>query len=117
MSAAGNAYNEGFKAGVSAMIEMALIAAITFEVRDDASEIRQRAAVAALQGLAEGAKAALIDPPNPLIRIFKIIADDPASSGVLPCPTCAGRLVWVRDSSNGHLHGQCETVGCLRWMQ
>ena len=99
------------------MIDMALIAAISIEVRDDASEVRQRAAVAALQGLAEGAKATFIDPPNPLIQIFKMIADDPASSGILPCPTCAGRLVWARDSLNGHLHGRCESTGCLRWMQ
>jgi len=45
---------------------MALIAAITLEARDDARELRQQAAVAALQGLAEGAKALFAKAPaNP----------------------------------------------------
>ncbi|WP_019905675.1 hypothetical protein [Methylobacterium sp. 77] len=117
MSASDPSYGEAFKAGVRAMVDMALIAAITIEVRADAGDVRQRAAAAALQGLAEGAKAAFLDPPDPLVRVFRMIAEDPASSGVLPCPTCAGRLVWARDSYNGHLHGQCETAGCFRWMQ
>lgn len=106
-----------FKAGIRSAIEMAQIAAITLEVRPDANDMRQRAAVAALHGLAEGLKATFIGPPDPLIAVFKVIADDPASSGVLPCPTCAGRLVWARDNLNGHLHGHCETKGCFRWMQ
>lgn len=52
-----------FNAGVEAMRQMALVAAVTIEVRDDAHDLRQRAAVAALAGLAEGASALLIEPP------------------------------------------------------
>lgn len=51
-----------FRAGVRAAIDMALVAAITIEVRDDAKDMRQRAAAAALQGFAEGAKAAFLEP-------------------------------------------------------
>ena len=36
---------------------MALTAAVTIEVRTDAQEVRQQAAAAALQGLAEGLRA------------------------------------------------------------
>ena len=48
-----------YAAGVEAVRQMALIAAITIETRDDAQRLRQRAAAAALKGLAEGAKALL----------------------------------------------------------
>lgn len=48
-----------FTAGVEAMRQMAMIAAVTIETRDDANDLRQRAAAAALHGLAEGAKALL----------------------------------------------------------
>ena len=99
---------------------MALTAAVTLEIRDDAREVRQQAAVAALHGFAAGLHAAFIAPPtetDPLRRIMATIAADPADSGTVECPTCKGRLAWARDASNGHLHGQCETDGCLRWMQ
>jgi hypothetical protein len=43
-----------FTAGIEAARQAALTAAVTIEIRDDASEVRQRAAVAALTGLAEG---------------------------------------------------------------
>lgn len=49
-----------FNAGVEAMRQMAMIAAVSIEVRDDAREIRQQAAAAALHGLAEGATALLM---------------------------------------------------------
>lgn len=45
-----------FAAGVEAMRQMAMIAAVTIETRDDAGALRQRAAAAALHGLAEGAR-------------------------------------------------------------
>lgn len=54
-----------FKAGIRSAIEMALITAITIEVRADANDMRQRAAVAALRGLAEGLKSAFLDQPQP----------------------------------------------------
>jgi hypothetical protein len=50
-----------FAAGIETARQMALMAAVTIEVREDASELRQQAAAAALQGLAEGLKAAFLD--------------------------------------------------------
>ena len=43
-----------FAAGIETARQMALTAAVTGEVRDDAQAVRQQAAAAALQGLAEG---------------------------------------------------------------
>lgn len=109
-----------FKAGVETARQMALTAAVTLEVRDDAREVRQQAAVAALQGLAAGLHAAFIAPPpeaDPMHRVIAAIAADPAGSGTAECPHCKGRLTWARDSGNGHLHAECETAGCLRLMQ
>jgi hypothetical protein len=106
-----------FNAGVEAVRQMALIAAITIEARDDAKEIRQRAAAAALQGLAEGAAHLLPSKPSPVLQAFTAIAEQPGSEGTVPCPACAGRLHWTRAESNGHVWGQCETQGCLSWMQ
>jgi hypothetical protein len=45
-----------FNAGIEAVRQMALIATMTIEVRDDASRVRHQAAVAALQARAEGAR-------------------------------------------------------------
>lgn len=109
-----------FTAGIEAARQMALTAAVTLGVREDARGVRQQAAAAAFQTLAAGLQGAFLDPPgepSPISRVFATIAADPSSSGEIPCPVCAGRLRWVRDSFNGHLHGECETEGCLRWMQ
>ncbi|KAB7782902.1 hypothetical protein [Methylorubrum populi] len=46
-----------YHAGLRHAADMALIAAVELELRDDASELRQRAAIEALRGLAEGLKA------------------------------------------------------------
>jgi hypothetical protein len=36
----------------------------------------------------------------------------------LPCPVCkTGTLHYSVASYNGHLWGQCETKGCMAWMQ
>jgi hypothetical protein len=51
-----------FAAGIEIARQMALTAAITIEVRDDAGDLRQRAAVAALQGLAAGLKETFLAP-------------------------------------------------------
>lgn len=51
-----------FNAGIEAVRQMAMAAAITIEVRDDARELRQQAAAAALHGLAEGAKMLMVSP-------------------------------------------------------
>lgn len=45
-----------FNAGIEAVRQMALTTVITLEVRDDAGRVKNQAAVAALQALAEGAR-------------------------------------------------------------
>lgn len=46
-----------YRAGIQQAAEWALVTALSLELRDDAGELRQQAAVAALRGLAEGLKA------------------------------------------------------------
>lgn len=53
-----------FAAGIEAARQMALTAAITIEVREDAAAVRQQAAAAALQGFAAGLRAAFLDAPD-----------------------------------------------------
>jgi hypothetical protein len=36
---------------------------------------------------------------------------------VIECPACKGRLHLSQASSNGHVHGKCETSGCVSWME
>ncbi|MGU3341620.1 hypothetical protein ACLBXJ_26785 [Methylobacterium mesophilicum] len=45
-----------FNAGIEAVRQMAMVSAVTLEVRDDAGRVQNQAAVAALQALAEGAR-------------------------------------------------------------
>lgn len=99
-----------FAAGIEAARQAALVAAVTIEVRDDAGEVRQRAAAAALQGSAEGLRI-LMQPPatnDPLRSVLAAIAADSADSGTVECPTCKGPLQWRRDAFNGHLSGECK---------
>jgi hypothetical protein len=38
--------------------------------------------------------------------------------GQFPCPVgCGGTLRWSMARSNGHMHGQCSTPGCVSWME
>lgn len=37
--------------------------------------------------------------------------------GVEKCPECKGALHLSHASINGHVWGQCETEGCLSWME
>ena len=53
-----------FAAGIQAARQAAMTVAVTIEVRDDARELRQQAAAAALHGFAAGLKAAFLDPPE-----------------------------------------------------
>ena len=39
-----------------------------------------------------------------------------ASEGV-ECPACKGRLHLSISAYNGHVHGRCETQGCVSWME
>lgn len=36
---------------------------------------------------------------------------------VIECPMCKGRLHLAQAACNGHVHGQCETKGCVSWME
>jgi hypothetical protein len=39
-------------------------------------------------------------------------------SGTLLCPVCGvGTLSYSRAAYNGHVHANCETDGCVRWME
>lgn len=38
-------------------------------------------------------------------------------SGKESCPVCQGTLHLSHSSYNGHVHGQCETDGCVAWME
>ncbi|MDP4027296.1 hypothetical protein Q8W71_32560 [Methylobacterium sp. NEAU 140] len=58
-----------FAAGIETARQMALTAAVTLEIHDDAREVRQQAAAAALQGLADGLQAAFRDPPMTITSI------------------------------------------------
>ncbi|MCJ2111205.1 hypothetical protein MKK64_08375 [Methylobacterium sp. E-025] len=53
-----------FVAGIQAARQAAMTAAVTIEVCDDAREVRQQAAAAALHGLAAGLKVAFLDMPT-----------------------------------------------------
>lgn len=108
-----------YHAGLQHAADMALISALTIELRADAGEVRQRAAIEALRGLAEGLKAEARPeiPANGLPATMAAIAADPESAGVAACPECSGRLVWIKDASNGHIHARCEGSGCVAIMQ
>ncbi|MDP4026319.1 hypothetical protein Q8W71_27220 [Methylobacterium sp. NEAU 140] len=54
-----------FAAGIETARQMAMAAAVTLEIRDDAREVRQQAAAAALQGLAEGLRVLMALPKEP----------------------------------------------------
>jgi hypothetical protein len=36
---------------------------------------------------------------------------------VVECPVCKGRLHLSQSAYNGHVHGKCETEGCVSWME
>lgn len=36
---------------------------------------------------------------------------------VVECPVCNGRLHLRQSAYNGHVHGNCETDGCVSWME
>jgi hypothetical protein len=57
-----------FAAGIETARQMALAAAVSIEVRDDAREVRQQAAVAALQGPAKGLRVLTADAASPCIQ-------------------------------------------------
>lgn len=36
---------------------------------------------------------------------------------IIECPKCKGRLHLSQASCNGHVHGHCQTEGCVSWME
>lgn len=36
---------------------------------------------------------------------------------VITCPCCNGKLGYGKARSNGHIHAQCSTEGCVAWME
>ena len=40
-----------------------------------------------------------------------------SAAEVIECPACKGRLHLSIAASNGHVHAQCETEGCVSWME
>ena len=40
-----------------------------------------------------------------------------SASEVVECPACKGRLRLSIAAYNGHVHGHCETEGCVSWME
>lgn len=105
-----------FRAGVCHAADAALGTADVMERREGANDLRQRAGIEALRAFAEGLKAQS-DPNDGTTAMVARIAQDPAAEGTETCPRCAGRVAWVKDASNGHIHAQCEAAGCFRVMQ
>lgn len=54
---------------------------------------------------------------EPLITRIKKEHKGKAWNGIEVCPACNGKLHMTHSSYNGHVHGRCETEGCLRWME
>lgn len=36
---------------------------------------------------------------------------------VITCPACGGKLQLYQSARNGHVHGSCETDGCVQWVE
>ena len=36
---------------------------------------------------------------------------------IVECPECKGKLHLSQSAHNGHVHGACETAGCMQWME
>ncbi|MCC0808055.1 hypothetical protein FPV16_17870 [Methylobacterium sp. W2] len=66
--------------GVREARQMAMIAAVTIEARDDHREVRQQAAAAALHGLAEGLKQLLPTKTGATLLPSKPLLQDALSS-------------------------------------
>lgn len=53
----------------------------------------------------------------PIISRIKKEHKSESWKGVETCPVCKGKLHMTHASINGHVWGQCETKGCLSWME
>lgn len=52
-----------------------------------------------------------------LYKIREVNGKKRGVSGVIDCPKCHGKLHYSISSYNGHIHGKCETQGCVSWVQ
>lgn len=60
------------------------------------------------------------------MRVFRAAHDDAKTKGFkrgkggqsdMVCPLCTGVLRYSVAGYNGHMHAQCETKGCVSWME
>ena len=105
-----------FRAGICHAADAAIGAAAVMEQREGANDLRQRAAIEALRAFAEGLKAQS-GPTDGTAAMVARIAQDSAAEGTETCPHCAGRVAWIKDASNGHIHARCEASSCFTVMQ
>ena len=58
------------------------------------------------------ARKAIVDAIGPWKR-------EVSESGRIHCPICKKKagLAYSRSGYNGHIHGKCDTDGCLNWME
>lgn len=53
----------------------------------------------------------------PIISRIKELHKGESWAGVDACPNCGGILHLTHAALNGHVHGQCETSGCVSFME
>jgi len=53
----------------------------------------------------------------PLVSEIKKEYKGKSWSGTRECPVCKGTLHLSHAAYNGHVHGKCETDGCVSWME
>lgn len=51
-----------------------------------------------------------------MCEAIKLIKETNKQHGIIPCPICSKNLAFTVSGYNGHIHGGCETKGCLAWM-
>jgi len=54
---------------------------------------------------------------SPFIKSLKDKHRQQGGFGTDKCPICGNKLHWKISSYNAHMHGTCETDGCLNWME
>lgn len=51
------------------------------------------------------------------IRPWRAAHKGRSAREIVECPACAGKLHLSISAYNGHVHGHCETDGCVSWME
>jgi hypothetical protein len=59
---------------------------------------------------------------NQMLVVMPVVAEwrkkpPKGKAEVIECPMCKGRLHLAQSAYNGHVHGKCETEGCVSWME